>query len=113
VTIYDNGTQGTNPARQPRFVRYSINVSSKTATLVEQLQDADVTQSGCCGSTRRLPGGHWVTGWGFNNNFSEYTSNGTRVFRLVGTFVYRALPILPGEFTREEFRNGMDAKYAG
>jgi hypothetical protein len=113
VTIYDNGTQGTNPARQPRFVRYSINVSSKTATLVEQLQDADVTQSGCCGSARRLPGGHWVTGWGFNNTFSEYTSTGTRVFRLVGTFVYRALPILPGEFTAEEFRNGMDARYAG
>jgi hypothetical protein len=70
-------------------------------------------QSGCCGSARRLPGGHWVTGWGFNNNFAEYTSDGTRVFRLIGTFVYRAIPILPGEFTREEFRNGMDARYAG
>lgn len=112
VSLFDNGTLGLNPGRQPRDVRYAINTQAKTATLVQQIQDAEVTTSGCCGSARRLPGGNWVTGWGGNNNFAEHAPNGTRVFRLIGTFVYRALPLLPGQFSAAELRAGMDAKFA-
>jgi hypothetical protein len=112
VSLFDNGTLGLGPGRQPRDVRYAINTTAHTATLVQQIQDADVPTSACCGSARRLPGGNWVTGWGGNNNFAEHASDGTRVFRLFTTFVYRALPLLPGQISAAEFRAGMDAKFA-
>jgi hypothetical protein len=112
VTIYDNGTLGLGPHRQPRAVRYALDLQAKTATLTQQIQDPDVTLSGCCGSARRLPDANWVTGWGGTSHITEHTPAGSRVFRIAGTFVYRGLPLLPGEFTTDEFRAGMDAKYA-
>jgi hypothetical protein len=112
VSLFDNGTLGLGPGRQPRDARYAIDTQAKTATLVQQIDDAEVPGSGCCGSARLLPGGNWVTGWGGNNNFAEHTAGGTRVFRLIGTFVYRAIPLLPGQFSAAEFRAGMDAKFA-
>ena len=111
VTIHDNGTNGAGPSRQPRVVRYAIDTVNRTATLVEQLRDSAVTFSQCCGTARRLPGGNWVMGWGGTPLITENRPDGTEVFRLTGTFVYRGVPILPGEFTAEQFRNGMDAEY--
>jgi hypothetical protein len=112
VTIFDNGTNGLGPGRQPRSVRYSLDTGAMTATLVEEVKDSGLGASGCCGSTRRLPGGNWVTGWGGTNQISEYGPDDTRIFRLLGTFVYRGIPLLPGEFTPDQFRAGMDAQYA-
>jgi hypothetical protein len=112
VTLYDNGTLGLGPRRPPRNVRYALNLQANTATLIEQISDGAVTQSGCCGSTRRLSGGNYVTGWGGTAQFSEYDPNGNRVFRIIGTFVYRATPTVPGQFTAQELRDGMDAQFA-
>jgi hypothetical protein len=78
---------------------------------VEQLQDSAVTSSSCCGSARRLPSGNWVMGWGSTPLITENRPDGTEVFRLTGTFVYRGIPILPGEFTASQFRDGMDVQY--
>ncbi len=112
VTMFDNGTLGLGPSRQPRDVRYIIDTQAKTATLAGALTDPDVTSSGCCGSARLLPGGDIVTGWGGTPQISEHAPDGTRVFHIGGTFVYRATPILPGEFTAQQFRDGMDAQFA-
>jgi hypothetical protein len=111
VTLYDNGTLGLGPHRPPRDVRYVINTQNETATLIESIQDGEVGSSGCCGSARLLPGGNWVTGWGGTPQISEYAPDGTRLFRISGTFVYRGTPILPGEFTAQQFRDGMDAQF--
>jgi hypothetical protein len=59
-----------------------------------------------------LPGGNYVTGWGGTPQISEYTAGGTRVFRIIGTFVYRGTPTTPGQFTAPQFRDGMDAQFA-
>lgn len=112
VSIYDNGTSG-DLRREPRSIRYAVNTSNGTATLVADLRDPAIGASFCCGSTRVLPGGNHVTGWGSTDTITETTANGTRVFRLSTSFVYRGVPILPGEFTAEEFRAGMDAQYPG
>jgi Arylsulfotransferase (ASST) len=108
VSIHDNGS---GPARQPRIVRYAIDTGARTATLVQDLRDNAVTSSFCCGSARRLPGGNWVVGWGGTPLITENRPDGSEVFRLTGTFVYRGVPILPGEFTPDQFRAGMDAQY--
>jgi hypothetical protein len=112
VSIYDNGTNGLGPSRQPRSVRYSVDTLAKTATLVEDVRDFDVPGSICCGSARRLPGGNWVTGWGGTDTITENGPDDTRVSRLRTTFVYRGIPLLPGQFTADEFRAGMDAQFA-
>lgn len=110
VTIHDNGTLGLGPGRQPRAVRYVIDTQAKTATFAGQLTDPEVTSSGCCGSARLLPSGDIVTGWGGTPQISEYAPDGTRLFRISGTFVYRGTPIqlsqFPGQFTAQQFRDG-------
>ena len=112
MTLHDNGTNGLGPSRPPRLVRYAIDTGAGTATLVAEVRDAGITSSFCCGSTRLLDGGNWVTGWGGSMAVTENTADGTRVFRLtVASTVYRGIPL--DEFTPEELRAGMDAQYAG
>ena len=111
VTMHDNGTNPPGPRLQPRLVRWAIDTDARTATLVEEVKDSSITASQCCGSARKLPGGNWVVGWGGNPTITENQPDGSEVFRLTGTFVYRAIPILPGEFTPDQFRAGMDAQY--
>jgi hypothetical protein len=110
LTIYDNGSGVPRP---PRAVRYRIDPAAGTATLVEQRRDADVPGSFCCGSARMLPEGGWVVGWGGTDRISEYRADGRRVYqlRLGSGFVYRGLPLLPGQYTADQFRAGMDAQY--
>jgi hypothetical protein len=83
-----------------------------TATLVEDIRNPDRSTSFCCGSTRVLPRGNWVAGWGGTPESTEVRSDGTRVFRLVaGNNVYRTLPLLPGQYSASQFRTGMDVQY--
>lgn len=115
LTLHDNGTLGRGPTRQPRAVGYRVDVEDRTATLVEERRDPEVSTSPCCGSARILPRGAWVIGWGGTNQISEYRVDGTRVFKLtvvgdVGV-VYRGLPLLPGQYSATQFRAGMDAQY--
>jgi hypothetical protein len=112
VTLFDNGTLGLGPSRAPRATRWFVDAAGKTATLIQSIDDAEVTSSGCCGSVRVLPGGDVVTGWGGTPQIAEYAPDGTRLFRISGTFVYRGTPILSGQFTVQQFRDGMDAQFA-
>lgn len=119
LTLYDDGS-ATNgfPGRAPRGVRYAIDTTSMTATLLESVSNAAVAPtSQCCGSARRLPGGDWVLGWGGSNkSFSEVTATGTPVFTLAYQLgiaqMYRAIPISAARWDLAAYRAGMDAQLA-
>jgi len=112
LTVHDNGSQRSRP---PRAVRYAIDETANTATLREDVRDPDARSSGCCGSTRRMPGGNWVSEWGANPFVTELTGSGDRIFKLTftdgGLFSYRANPVLPGQLSRSALRAGMDAQH--
>lgn len=111
LTVFDDGTGCNRPSRA---VRFAIDDTAHTSTLLEDIRDSDGARSGCCGSTRRLPDGDWVTQWGNNPYFTEQTGTGVPVFKLSftqGLFPYRANPVLPGQLSRAALRAGMDAQY--
>ena len=118
VTIFDNGSypdansQFVGPA--PRSVRYQIDRVAKTATFVEEMTDGLAPRSLCCGSTRKLPGGNWVTAWGGDPLVTELTPAGNRVFKLRFAppfFSYRVAPVLTGELTAPALQAGMNAQH--
>jgi hypothetical protein len=111
LTLHDDGTL---LGRAPRAVHYSVDMSAKTATLIEQVTDPDVSSSGCCGSARKLLGGDWVMSWGQNRYVTELASTGKRVFRLTFAatyYSYRAVPVPVGVLSREALRKGMDTQF--
>jgi hypothetical protein len=110
VSVFDNGTQLNRP---PRAVRYRIDTSARTATLVESLSDSSITASGCCGSARKLSTGGWLIAWGGLPTVSEYTATGARVSSLAFPpfFSYRAVPVEPGRLSAAALRGGMDAQF--
>ena len=110
LTLFDNGSKTNRP---PRAVRYQLDLSTRRASLLESI--FDVPGSICCGSTRKLPGGNWVTGWGGGAHITEQKTDGTRVFHLdLGpNFVYRGIPIPFGRLSPAGLRAGMEAQYGG
>jgi hypothetical protein len=109
VTVHDNGTAAN---RSPFAMRYVIDETARTARVVEAVQDPRATFSDCCGSARRLPGGNWVVQWGFNPYMTELDPLGNPVvtisYQMGATFSYRAVPILPGVVSADQWRQGMD-----
>jgi hypothetical protein len=109
VSLYDNGSN----IRAPRSVAYRIDENADTATLVHALADSRFPDSTCCGSTRQLPGGDWVTGWGRTNAITEHRNDGQRVITITHSgFVYRGLPVVPGQLDAAVLRAGMDKQYS-
>jgi hypothetical protein len=108
ITVFDDGTL---LGRAPRAVRFAIDPVARTATLLQQLVDAAVTSSVCCGSARLLRGGDWLVSWGGDPVAGEYRPDGTPLFTLGfgGLFSYRVAPVAPRRLTIEELRAGMDA----
>ena len=107
-------SQRTGHARAPRAVRYTLDTTARTATLVEQLTDPRAPVSSCCGSARRLSDGHWVMSWGLNRTITELAADGAPVLTLTFTgaaFSYRAQPLEAGALTREELHQRMDARF--
>jgi hypothetical protein len=108
VSVHDNGTIANRP---PFIIRYQIDANARIAEVVEEIQDVRAPNSGCCGSARRLPGGHWLVDWGGQPFLTELDSSGSPVFTVqdnVGVFSYRAIPILPGTLSAVTLRDGMD-----
>ncbi len=114
VTVYDNGTQVGRP---PRAVRFQVNATAGTATWQEAVSDAEVPNSPCCGSARKLASGNWLVGWGALTSpvIGEYTASGSRVFKLryPDVFSYRAAPVSAGQISAAQLRAGMDAMAGG
>lgn len=111
VSVHDNGSLRGRP---PRVARYRIDAKARTATLVEQVTDKRVKASFCCGSARRLPGGHWLVSWGAAPIVTELTAKGRPVLTLTfpdKLFSYRAQPVDPTLASRARLRAGMDAQY--
>jgi hypothetical protein len=108
LTVHDNGTSRGRP---PRAVRYQIDSTARTATLLEEVTDPRATASTCCGSARRLPGGDWVMSWGSVGLVTELTPTGSPVLSIETptTFSYRADPVLPGALSRDALHSAMDA----
>ncbi len=93
VSVFDDGTFENRP---PRVVRYRIDATARTATLVQQIVDPAVTVSNCCGSARLMADGDWLVSWGGDPVVGEYRPDGTPVFTLTfadGLFSYRAVPV--------------------
>ena len=108
LTVYDNGTL---VKRRPRAVRYRIDTTKRTATLLEDVDEGSVPFSGCCGGARKLPGGNWVVYWGGTNLVTEKTPSGRDVIeiRFKGDLQsYRAFPITRGSVSAQQFRQGMN-----
>jgi hypothetical protein len=110
ITLHDNGT---GLGRPPRVLRFRIDPKASTATLLERITDPDATDSPCCGSARKLPGGNWVISWGGTHLVTEVTATGEPVFVLHFPvhISYRAFPVLPGRLARKALRTGMDAMH--
>ena len=110
LTVHDNGTRCSRP---PRAVRFAIDEAAETAMLLEDLRDPDAPDASFGGSTRRLPGGNWVSAWGPNPYVTEQTGTGVRVFKLsfTGLSSYRANPVLPGQVSGAALRAGMNARF--
>jgi hypothetical protein len=111
LTVHDNRTLS---GRHPRAIRFSIDESARTATLIQEITDPTTAYSNCCGSARMLPGGDWVMSWGASGIVTELTATGRRVYALHfggrgGADSYRAFPIMPGRLTIAALRRGMDA----
>jgi len=129
VSLFDNGDDSHNPPglRRSRVVRYQIDTSAHTATLVEQIVDPKVSYgfgSGCCGSARRLSGGHWAIGYGAQGINTEVTASAGRILSMnfgdtskdpdhpaPAMFSYRMVPVPAGQLTRAKLRLGMDAMH--
>jgi hypothetical protein len=113
LTIYDNNT---DEAAAPRGVEYRLNLSNRTATLVDTVNDPDVPSSPCCGSAAKLGDGSWIVSWGGTEVISEFGDGGNRHFKLQFTsntgsrgFSYRVDPIVGASPTIGDLRTGMDA----
>jgi Arylsulfotransferase (ASST) len=111
VTVFDNRTDLRTP---PRAVRFRINESNGTATLLQSISDPSVPASQCCGSARRLSNGDWLIDWGQANKhpIGGYKPNGQRTFLL--TFdahsSYRAEPVAAGAVTAQQLRDAMNKR---
>src|SRR3954468_5445347 len=110
VTLHDNGT---GLGRPPRALRFRVDPQAGTATLLEQITDPFGGMSPCCGSARKLPGGHWVISWGGTDLITEETPAGKPVFALSFPeyISYRAFPVLPHRLKRSALYAGMDAMH--
>ena len=95
-------------------MRFRINETAGTATLLQSISDPTVPASQCCGSARRLSNGDWLIDWGQANKhpIGGYKPNGQRTFLL--TFPthtsYRAEPVPPGAVSAQDLRNAMNAR---
>jgi hypothetical protein len=118
ITIHDNNTNQPFP---PRAVRYQIDETAHTATMVEQVTDPLVPSSFCCGSARRSDDGSWLFSWGGRSLVTEFNGAGERTFKLrfvtdgiendIPAFSYRAVAAPDEILTAAALRDGMDSMH--
>jgi hypothetical protein len=110
ISVHDNGTLANRP---PAVIRYRVDVTSRTAQVVQQIQDGRVGSSDCCGSARLLPGGNWLLQWGDTPFMTELDPSGAPVltiqYNMGSVFSYRAVSVAPGVVSADALRQGMDA----
>lgn len=111
VTVHDNASQEAAPFGA-RALRFQIDTTARTATIVEAVADPNFPGSAfCCGSVGKLSGGNWIASWGFGNFVTELTPLGVPVVNInyAPYFSYRAAPVLASDAALSQ---GMDAMVA-
>ncbi len=108
ITVFDNETASGRP---PKVIEFAVDPSARTATVVRQVTDPEVTASPCCGSARPVADDGWVIAWGGTPRVSEVDSLGRPLLTLdfSDVFSYRAVPVAPGLVSRATLVAGMDA----
>ena len=77
LTVQDNATLD---GPQVRAVEFALDLSRKTATLVQQTVDARFPRPAfCCGGVDKLPEGNWLASWGTSKFVTELTPRGAPV----------------------------------
>jgi Arylsulfotransferase (ASST) len=116
VTFFDDGS---GLPRLGRAVRYSINTTAHTATLLDSVSDPGVSASYCCGSARYLGSGVWVIGWGGSaDGVGKGTEsvNGIRQYSLSfpggSGIIYRMIPLKSSQVTTQQLVDAMDTRFA-
>lgn len=108
ISVLDDGLGW---GRNPRVVRYRIDATARTATVVSIFNLPGLHGSNCCGSARLLSNGNWVVNWGANRQVTETDSHGTPLLTLTmpaGNPTYRAQPITDPKITAAYLRSAMD-----
>jgi len=108
ITIQDNGSNQTRPAR---VTRWRIDRVAKTATLVEELKDPTIGRSVCCGSARKQTDGSWLVAWGSLSVIRGYNAAHRMTFNLHFAdhgLTYRATPVTTKQVTTAQLLTGMD-----
>lgn len=111
ITVFDNGS---GAGRVARSLRFRVDEEAGTATVVENVSDPRAELSICCGSTRRMTNGNWITAYGGRQLISEVTPSGEPVFTIFtepSSWAYRIVPVEPGEVEATAWRSGMDAMH--
>ena len=115
ITVYDNGSGYSD--RTARALRWSVNTSTNTATLVERLTDLNITATSAAGGgARRLADGSWIVSWCSYPYVRAYSPSHRKVFdmKFAGSGrSYRAIPITSSQVTRAQLVAGMDAQFGG
>ena len=93
VTVYDNGN--LNDPQESRAVEYTLDEENRIATMVWEYRNDPPKYAASMGSTRRLPGGNTLIGWGRGPaaDVTEVRPDGTVAFELTfssGDNTYRA-----------------------
>jgi arylsulfotransferase ASST len=106
LTVFDNHTYFA----PPRGVRFRIDTTARTATVLDQVTDPKAPLSPAEGSARRLPGGNWVVSWGATHVVSELTPSSKAVWRLTldKGQNFRVTPIPFGRLAPSALRGAMD-----
>jgi Arylsulfotransferase (ASST) len=107
LTLHDNGVQRDRPSRSLAF---KLDLEDRRARLFSAVDFPKAGPPGCCGSSRRLPGGNWVTWWGGSEWMTEQTARGSLVLSirlLDGYTSYRGVPVVHGGPTRRSLASGM------
>lgn len=107
LTVHDNGTARDRP---PRAVRFAIDVTAGTATLLEDIRTADIDRSGFGGSAHKMDDGNWVISWGGKPLVTEQTPSGSEVFRIAfhKKYSFRVFAVPPGKLSAASLRGSMD-----
>lgn len=107
LTLHDNGLGHHRPSRSLAF---KLDLAHRHARLLSAVAFPKAGPAGCCGSSRLLPGGNWVTWWGGSEWMSEQTANGRLVLsiRLLDDYTsYRGVPVARGAISRGGLATGM------
>lgn len=94
ILLWDNGNNHTPPAS--RAVRYRLDASARTATMVWQWPSAPLVYSGAAGSVRPTADGGALISYGINGQMVEVDSDGQERWRATAQassacMVYRAV----------------------